>query len=146
MRILLLAIFLFVVQLPTADAGPKEDALAVLDKPIDADAIAHWLSVALEPASLSLSCSSSRQSASRNLPRNTTDNAFTGNKKPPRGQIHWPSEPKAPPGTKACTCGCWISVCDQVCNNNVAAISPPSQRGLRANSSSVSAAAANNSA
>jgi uncharacterized protein (TIGR02246 family) len=32
MRILLLAIFLFVVQLPTADAGPKEDALAVLDK------------------------------------------------------------------------------------------------------------------
>jgi hypothetical protein len=30
--IFLLAIFMFVVQLPTADAGPKEDALAVLHK------------------------------------------------------------------------------------------------------------------
>ena len=32
MRIFLLAIFMLVVHLPMADAGPKEDALVVLDK------------------------------------------------------------------------------------------------------------------
>lgn len=42
---------IFITAFPTAELKAKalaSGALAVLDKPVDADAIAHWLSVALD--------------------------------------------------------------------------------------------------
>jgi len=42
---------IFITAFPSANLKAKalaNGALAVLDKPIDADAIAHWLSVALD--------------------------------------------------------------------------------------------------
>ncbi|WP_454742021.1 response regulator transcription factor [Cupriavidus necator] len=42
---------IFITAFPTADLEAKalaNGALAVLDKPVDADALAHWLSVALD--------------------------------------------------------------------------------------------------
>ena len=42
---------IFITAFPSADLTAKalaNGALAVLDKPIDPDAIAHWLSVALD--------------------------------------------------------------------------------------------------
>lgn len=42
---------IFITAFPTADLKAKalaNGALAVLDKPVDVDAIAHWLSVALD--------------------------------------------------------------------------------------------------
>ncbi len=45
---------IFITAFPTADLkarAAENGALAVLDKPVDPDAIAHWLSVALDPPS-----------------------------------------------------------------------------------------------
>lgn len=85
-------------------------------------------------------------SACTNFPRNTFDNACTGNRKRRErlGTTQLPAPPapgcNAPQAISACTCRWRRSSCVQVCSTRVKAPMPPSQRGLAANSPSVAAA------